>query len=291
MEREKLGRTGLMVSPVTFGGIIVDGETQEKANEYVSFAIDNEVNYFDVAPSYGIAQERLGPALKPYRKEVFLACKTMRRDYEGAQEELLSSLKALKTDWFDVYQLHALSKMEDLEEAFGPGGVMEALLIAKRDGLIRNIGFSAHSEEVALKAIEMYDFDTVMFPMNWAMGINTGWGDRISEAVKETYKGFIGIKSLAKRRYLEDETKDFPKSWVKTIWDEERLGRLAMKYAIKKGVHTLIPPGDIDHFKFMLERIDDLIKYPLSDDDEEFLKIHAKKLEYYPIWPKKREGE
>ena len=148
-----LGRTNLRVSAVTFGGIINMDETQAQADNYVARAIDAGVNYFDVAPTYGDAEDRLGPALAPYRKDVFLACKTDQRGAKGAREKLEDSLRKLKTDHFDVYQLHALTTDEDLDRAFGPDGAMEVVLKAKRDGIIRNIGFSAHSEDVALRAL------------------------------------------------------------------------------------------------------------------------------------------
>ncbi|HEX7556229.1 MAG TPA: aldo/keto reductase, partial [Leptolinea sp.] len=148
-----LGKTGINASAVVFGGIINMDETQAQADRYVAQAIEAGVNYFDVAPTYGNAQERLGPALAPYRKDVYLACKTVERSAEGARTMLEDSLRKLKTDHFDVYQLHALTTDEDLDLAFGPGGAMETVLKAKRDGVIRNIGFSAHNEDVALRAL------------------------------------------------------------------------------------------------------------------------------------------
>ncbi|MDD4097126.1 MAG: aldo/keto reductase, partial [Oscillospiraceae bacterium] len=112
MELRRLGRTGLSISPVIFGGIIEMNETPETAAHYVDFAIEAGVNYYDVAPAYGDAQERLGPALKKYRNDIYLACKTGKRDAEGAKQELLQSLELLQTDHFDVYQLHALLTQE-----------------------------------------------------------------------------------------------------------------------------------------------------------------------------------
>ncbi|MHB8971565.1 MAG: aldo/keto reductase [Pirellulaceae bacterium] len=120
---------------------------------FVAEAVDRGVNYFDVAPYYGNAQERLGPALQSYREKCFLACKTLERDAAGAAKELQRSLKLLKTDYFDLYQLHALMDVDEVEEAFGPGGAMETILKAQQDGKVRYIGFSAHSEEAAHAAM------------------------------------------------------------------------------------------------------------------------------------------
>lgn len=274
-----LGKTGLSVSAVVFGGIINMDETQAQADNYVARAIDAGVNYFDVAPTYGDAEDRLGPALAPYRKDVFLACKTDQRGAKGAREKLEDSLRKLKTDHFDVYQLHALTTDEDLDRAFGPDGAMEVVLKAKRDGIIRNIGFSAHSEDVALRALSMFDFDTVLFPLNWALGINRGWGDRISEAVKEKGIGLLGMKALVRRNWREGEARPYPKSWCQPIWGDEALGLAAMKYAVLKGAHTLVPPGNFEHFSFMLDHVNACYAEALTDEEWAMLRREAKEAE------------
>ncbi len=284
MRRMRLGRTNLQVSPVVFGGIINMNETQEIANGFVNHAVDVGVNYFDVAPSYGDAESRLGPALKPHRQNVFLACKTGKRDAENAKKELLQSLKLLQTDYFDVYQLHALTTQEDLKISFGTAGIMEMVLWAKKEGLIRNIGFSVHNEDVALEACDLFDFDTVLYPMNWAMGLTIGWGDRISEKVKETDKGLICMKTLVQRKWLEGEEKTFTKSWCKPIWDNEKLGICGMKYGLYKGGATLIPPGDIDHFDFMVKHIEECLDNPITSEELAYLKVEADKVKDHLIF-------
>ena len=145
MEKRVLGQTGERLSVVGFGGIVVRNETPQAAAEYVSKAIERGINYFDVAPSYGNAEERLGPALEPYRDQVFLACKTERRDREGAEAELRASLRRLRTDHVDLYQFHAVKSLSEVEEilgGWGHGGLPDA----REQGLIRYIGFSAHSK-------------------------------------------------------------------------------------------------------------------------------------------------
>lgn len=274
-----LGKTGIGVSAVVFGGIINMDETQEDADRFVAQAVDAGVNYFDVAPTYGDAEDRLGPALTPYRSHVYLACKTEERSAEGAREKLETSLKKLRTDHFDVYQLHALTTDQDLDRAFGPGGAMEVVLKAKRDGLIRNVGFSAHNEDVALRALSMYDFDTVLFPLNWALGICRGWGDRISQAVKERGIGLLGMKSLVRRQWREGEPRPYPKSWCQPLWGDDALSVAAMKYAVLKGANTLVPPGNHDHFSFMLAHADECFQNPMTDAEWAMLRREAKAAE------------
>ena len=270
-----LGETGLNVSAVAFAGIVNMNETPADAARYTAYAVDAGVNYFDVAPSYGNAEERLSGALLPYRSKVLLACKTQIRDAAGARAELLSSLQRLQTDHFDVYQLHAMTTEQDLERVFAKDGAMETLLWAKREGLIRFIGFSAHNEDIALKCLEHFDFDTVMFPMNWAMGLTTGWGDRIAQAVKQKGIGLIAIKTLISRKWREQEAHTFPKSWCKPIWENEPLAVAAMKYGIHKGAAILIPPGNITHQRFMVDHIDECTQSPLTNAEFALLRAEA----------------
>jgi len=278
MDLQRFGRTGLMISPVIFGGIINMNETLENARYYVDYAVAAGINYFDVAPSYGDAESRLGPALREYRSDVFLACKTTQRSAAGAKKELLDSLKLLQTDHFDVYQMHALTTREELDQTFGPDGAFEVFKWAKKEGLIRNIGFSAHSEEIALQACGLYDFDTVLFPMNWALGIQTGWGDRIAEEVKKTDKGLLSMKTLVSRKWRAGEPKVYPKSWFRPVYDNDRLAIAGMKYGLAKGGTALIPPGNFEHFLFMLKHIDECLANPLTDEDLAYLKEEAAKV-------------
>ena len=207
MQKQRLGRTELMVSPVVYGSMIHSGESLATTREYIEEALDRGVNYFDVAPTYGDSQSLMGPALAPYREDVVLACKTTERECDAAQAELFTSLNALHTDYFDLYQIHALNSVEDVEAIFGAKGCMEGFVRAKQDGIIRNIGITVHSEEAALRALKLFDFDTIMFPFNWALGVLHEWGDRLAQVAKEKDLGVIAIKSLAHRNWRDEETR------------------------------------------------------------------------------------
>ncbi|MCL2420948.1 MAG: aldo/keto reductase [Defluviitaleaceae bacterium] len=276
MQKTMLGKTGLEISRVTFGGIICMDEAQKDADRFVSHAIDAGVNYFDVAPSYGNAEEKLGPAFKNYRSKAFLACKTTERSAEGARRELENSLKTLQTDYFDVYQMHSLSEQADIDKAFAEDGVMRTIIAAKKEGLIRNIGITAHSEKVALEALSRFDFDTVMFPFNWALNIGKGFGSELIKACKEKGIGILGIKSIAHRHWREDEVRVYPKSWCKTIFthtsEEEQLGLCAMKHALSLGVDSLVPPGNFTQFEFMVKHFDECAANPISEAELAYLK-------------------
>lgn len=284
MKYRAFGRTGIHISAVAYGGIVsagfYDGTDypewgQASSDRFVHWAIDRGVNYFDVAPSYGNAQAQLGESLKPHRNAVHLACKTAKRDRAGAEQELTESLKALHTDHFDVYQVHGVSSMQDVEVAFAPGGVMELMRTLKEKGIAANIGFSAHSEEAALKMLELYDFDSVLFPFNWFMNLEYGMGSRLMQAAKTRNMGVLAMKAFIERKWNDDAERRasmFPKSWCKPIdVADEAFGVAAMKYALSLGADTLIPPGNFDSFSFAVEHIDECLNHPLTADDRAFL--------------------
>lgn len=280
MQYRKLGKTGLDISSIVYGGIVSMNDGQDASDRYVSWAVDRGINYFDVAPSYGDAEEKLGNSLRPYRSKVHLACKTAERLRVNAEKELLRSQKLLHTDYFDVYQLHSISSMEDVESAFGPGGVMEMVRTLKEKGIARNVGITAHSEEAALRCLELYDFDTVLFPFNWFMNLEHQMGSRLIKAAKERGMGVLGMKAFIERKWDSPEERaasPFPKSWCKPIdIEDEAFGIAAMKYALSLGVDVLVPPGNYASFSFAVDHIDSCLEHPLDEKDLFFLQEKLK---------------
>ena len=279
-----LGRTGLEISNVTYGGMISNSVEQSASDNFVSFAYDQGINYFDVAPVYGDAQTKMGNSIQAYRKNIILACKTFERTEEAARKELEESMRLLHTDYFDVYQLHCLFSLEDVDNAFAEDGAMKAILRAKEQGYIRHLGITAHCEESALKALELFDFDTVLFPLNWATGLSKAFGHRVAKLCKEQNKGLISMKSQAERIWNEGEEQTYPLSWTKPIVDNDRLGICALKYALSLGADTIIPPGNFEHFSFVLDHIDECLKNPLSQEDLDYLNHCLANLDGKPIF-------
>jgi len=284
--RRPLGKTGETLSVLGFGGIVAMGGTQQEANNRVAEAIARGVNYFDVSPSYGKgeAEEKLGPALKPYRNKVFLACKTGKRDKESAAEELRDSLKRLQTGHFDLYQMHSVLDVdEDVERALGPGGAIEAFLEAKRQGLVRFIGFSSHSIEAALKMIASGHFDTILHPVNFVCHYHGRFDEAPLEAAKEKAMGRLALKSMARTKWPEDstrETRPNPKCWYQPITDPAEAA-LAIRWTLSQGVTAAIPPGDENLFRVALNVASK--DKPLSPEEESALMKLASTLE--PIFP------
>ena len=275
MQYRPLGNTGINVSAVVYGGIVSTDAVQADSDRYVAWAIEQGVNYFDVAPTYGDAQQKLGNSLIPYREKIFLACKTEERTAKEARALFEESRKLLHTDYFDNYQMHALSRMSDIETAFGPGGIMELLPELKEKGLIRNIGITAHSEDVALEAIRRFDFDTVLFPFNWMTHKKFGMGSRLIRTAKEKGMGILSMKSFVERKWnyeAERYESRYPKSWCKPIDAEDAaFGLAAMKYALSLGVDTLVPPGNFESFSFNVDHIDECLTRPYDEQDEALL--------------------
>lgn len=283
MQMVKIDKLDYTLSKVAFGGVIVADETQMDANNYVAEAIDAGVNYFDVAPTYSDAEERLGPALKGKRNNLFLACKTEDRTRKGSQALLEKSLKNLQTDYFDLYQLHAVYSLADVEKTFGPGGSFETYVKAKEQGYIKHIGFSAHSTEAALALMAYYDFDSIMFPFNFVSLLKNDYGSYVLQKALEKKMGIIGIKSMVLSERQESDVIDYPKGWYHPI-DNIELASKAVKYTFSRGVDVIIPPGNITQFRWALEIMKER-DLALKEGDLETLKRIA--LETVPLFPLK----
>jgi aryl-alcohol dehydrogenase-like predicted oxidoreductase len=231
----------------------------------------------------------LGNSLKPYRKEVYLACKTTQRSREEAEKEFAESLRLLHTDYFDIYQLHSITTAEDVDRAFGANGVMEMIEKEKQRGRIRKVGFSAHSQVQALRAMSMYDFDTVMFPINWLMVMLAQWGSGVANEAKRRGMGVIALKGLVHRKWLNDEErKSYPKSWVKPIdVSNPEMGIAALKYTFQTGADIIIPPGDFRNFAFCVDHIEEIVGKPLTRKEEKLLDSEFLAVKEYPFFDPK----
>jgi len=269
-----------MLSIVGFGGIIVMNESPSSASRIVFQAIERGINYFDVAPTYGNAENRLGPALKQYRDSVFLACKTAKRTKEEAKAELHRSLKRLRTDHFDLYQLHAVSKMEEVNQIMGEGGALEAFLEARDQGLVRYLGFSAHTEEAALSLLDQYEFDSILFPLNWVCWHQEKFGSRVVEKAQEKGIAILALKALAKRKWKEGEERKWSKCWYAPV-DTPEEASLALRFTLSLPIIAAVSPS---HAELLWWACDAAERFePLSKNEAAELPNKTKGLD--PIFP------
>ncbi len=281
MEKRKLGNTGEMLSMVGFGGILVMDEEPAQAAKLVAYAVEERgVNYFDVAPTYGNAEERLGPALEPYRDRVFLACKTTKRLAKDASAALQQSLERLRTDHFDLYQLHGVGSMQEVDTITGPGGALETFVQARQDGLIRYIGFSAHSEEAALALMERFPFDSILFPFNWVTWYQGHFGPRVLAKAQELGMGILALKALAQGKWKEDEERTWSKTWYAPVSSFEEAS-LALRFTLSKPITAALTPGHEQFFRWACDIADQF--EPLSP--EELQQVEQRSQQYDPIFP------
>ena len=192
MEYRILGKTGLKISRMGFGGIPIQRTDAAGAKKLIRWLCDHGVNYIDTARGYTVSEEYLGEALEGIRDKFVIATKSMSRTKEDMAADIDISLKNLRTDYIDLYQLHNVTPA-DFEKVVAPGGALEALQEAKENGKIRHIGITAHSAESFRLALEMEWVETIMFPYNI---VETQGVDMI-RACGEKNIGFIAMKPLA----------------------------------------------------------------------------------------------
>ncbi|MCX8126769.1 MAG: aldo/keto reductase, partial [Dehalococcoidia bacterium] len=164
----ELGRTGIMVSRVGFGGIPIQRCTEDEAVEVVRKALDLGINFIDTSRAYTTSEERIGKAIsgRP-RESIVLATKSLKRTREEVQEDLKTSLKNLNVEYIDLYQFHQVSGAKDLEKVIGPAGPMEVVAAAKQAGVIRHIGITSHNLDTAKEAVRSGKFETIMYGFNF----------------------------------------------------------------------------------------------------------------------------
>jgi predicted aldo/keto reductase-like oxidoreductase len=267
--KRTLGKTGQKLSIIGFGGIMLNNNSQEYANELVAKAFDAGINYFDIAPSYGDAQNKLGPALRYYRDKCFVACKTLERDAAGAEKQLNESLTIFNTDHFDLYQLHALSSVDEVDKVFASGGAMELFLKARQQGKVKYLGFSAHSVDAAMMAMKNFDFDSILFPINFNCWQQGDFGPQVFELARSKGMGILALKAMAHTLLKEGEAKLYKNVWYRPVQDDH-LARLALRYTLSKEITATVPPGDADFFWKAVEVANDF--KPITPAEADLLK-------------------
>ena len=249
METRRLGRTGHESSVVTFGAYAAGVLEQADADRLIESALAREINQFDVAPSYADAEIRLGDYLHRHPlPDVFISCKTQKRDRAGAREELLRTIERLGRDRLDLYQLHAVCTQADLDDCFAPGGSMEALVEAHDEGLIAHIGITGHGWEspaVHLAALDRYLFATVMTSANLFMIQNEGylrdWEALTARCGREDI-GIHVLKATAKVAW-GDRPRAFG-TWYEPFTEQRDVDR-AVSWALHQPVTTICSAGDV----------------------------------------------
>ncbi|MBN2594964.1 MAG: aldo/keto reductase [Sedimentisphaerales bacterium] len=276
LPRRVLGRTGEKISVVGFPGLALSHYEQGRCNEGIIDAFGKGVNYYDVAPAYGRDGEceiKMGLGLQYLdRDKIFLACKTKMRDKDGALKELDRSLSRLKTDRFDLYQLHHIRTPEEVKQALGPGGAMETILKAKEQGKIRYIGFSAHTTKGALEAMNGFRFDTVMFPINFVEMYKRDFGKAVLDLANEQGAAVLAIKPLSKGPWPQGVERT--RQWWYRATETQEETNAAIRFTLsQKPVVAGIPPSFLDLLDLAIEA--GKTYQPITDAETQKLKETA----------------
>ncbi len=230
IETIPFGRTGHDSKRTLFGAAALGAMRQERADELLELLIEHGVNHIDTAASYGESELRIGPWMQRHREQFFLASKTGERDYAGAKQSIERSLERLQTDHLDLIQLHNLTDEAGWQQAFAPGGALEAAVEAREAGLVRFIGVTGHGAGVAamhLRSLERFDFDSVLLPYNYTMMSQPAYAadfEALYALCRERRVAIQTIKAIARRRWQEgDSSRRF--SWYEPVRDLDALSR------------------------------------------------------------------
>ncbi|MGD2155526.1 MAG: aldo/keto reductase [Anaerolineales bacterium] len=283
MEKRQFGRSGHLSSIAIFGAAAIGGVSQREADTAMEQIIAAGVNHIDVAPTYGEAEVRLAPWMERERERFFLGCKTTQRGKSGAADELRRSLERLKTTSFDLYQIHAITKMDELDQATKTGGALEAIIAAQGEGLTRYIGITGHGIEIPavfLEALQRFDFDSVLFPINFVLYANPEYrrdAEELLQVCRERDVGTMIIKSVTRGPWGE-QPKNYD-TWYRPFDDPQRI-QSAVNFVLSQNITGLCTAGDTRILPMVLEACDNFI--PLDQTEQAALVASAS--QYQPLF-------
>ncbi len=270
MEKRRLGRTGHESTVVTFGTAGIGRVTQAEADTAVRHILDHGVNHIDIAPSYGEAMERLAPWMPKLRPQVFLGAKTRMRTRSDAWENIQSCMNRLQVESFDLFQLHSVGTMADLDAVTASGGALEALVELRERGLTRWLGITGHGPDAPrthLEALCRFDFDTVMFPLNATLYRNPEYREAAEELLAEARTRDVGvhtIKMLARGGWGSREREH-------ATWYDPHRGQSdiddAIRWLLSQPMHTAPSVGDVRLLPLALDAAERFT--PMAESEQE----------------------
>lgn len=249
METRRLGRTGHRSSVAILGGAAFALANEEETAPAFHAALARGVNHLDIAPRYGAAERLVGPLVPAVRDRLFLACKTGRKNADGARAQLEESLRLFGAERFDLYQLHAVTTLDVLNER---RSAAEAVFRARDEGLTRFVGITGHNVEAPatfIEALRRYDFDTVMFPVNprlWADAEYRKSAEALLDLCRQRDVGVMAIKAAARRPWSDAPGKErFATTWYEPYTEADEIAA-GVRFALSvPGVHAFCTPGDL----------------------------------------------
>ena len=284
METRRLGKTGHLSTVLVFGGAAFWLVNQAEADAALELAAAHGINHIDVSPSYGQAEIHLGPWLKSkkHRQSVFLGCKTMKRDKTEAAKELKESLKALYTDYFDLYQFHGVDDMATLHKILGPDGALTTVREAQRAGVVKYIGITGHKPSFLAEALQVFDFDTVMFPLNRVEAAHPSHVNEyknLLKIAKEKDAGTMALKAVTKSPW--DRQMHMYKTWYEPFDTQEEIDK-SLWWTLSQDITAACMPGDLRLWPMVIDAAERYKKMSAAEQGQAMADV--KKLS--PLFPK-----
>ena len=280
----QFGKTGHESTRTLFGAAALGGVTQAEVDRTLEVLLAYGVNHIDVAASYGEAELRVGPWMKQYRREFFLASKTGERSYAKAREQIRKSLERLQTDHLDLIQLHAVTQMDELDIALESDGALQAAIEARDEGLVRFIGITSHSlsaPSILMHALEQFEFDSVLLPYNYPMMQIPQYAEgfrRLASICATRGVAVQTIKSICRRPWQE-ETGRFAATWYEPLTDPDAIQK-AVNYVFGQPQVFLNTAGDIQLLPKVLEAAS---RYSVTPTDAEMATLIVSQA-MVPLW-------
>lgn len=269
IESIPFGRTGHDSTRIIFGAAALSAVTQDEADATMELVRQHGLNHLDTAASYGEAELRLAPWLAEHRDEYFLATKTEKRTSEAAYAEISSSLERLQTDHVDLIQLHNLVAEDEWQTAFAPGGVLEAVVRARDEGLVRHIGVTGHGVTVAaqhLRSLAEFDFDSVLLPYNFPMSQNAAYladFEALTATCGERGVAVQTIKAITRAPWGDRE--QTAATWYEPLRDQAAIDT-AVAWVLGRDGVFLNTVGDIHILPLVLDAAERFVGRPSEED-------------------------
>jgi aryl-alcohol dehydrogenase-like predicted oxidoreductase len=285
IEKIPFGKTGQISTRTLFGAAAFAGVSQAVADETLDILLRYGVNHIDVAASYGDAELRVGPWMKTRRADFFLATKTEERGRAGAFKQIRRSLERLRTDRLDLLQFHAVTTFEELEKVTGPDGALDGAREAHSLGLVRFIGITSHGLDapaILLKALERYEFASVLLPLNFPLMSNAAYAGgfrRLAAACRERGTALQTIKSICRRPWPEGAER-FATAWYEPLREPEDIA-LAVRYVLGRPDVFLNTVSDVTLLPKVLAAAEGPVDLPA---DEEMRRLVDRR-GMAPLWP------
>jgi aryl-alcohol dehydrogenase-like predicted oxidoreductase len=272
---QPFGRTGHESTRILFGAAAIGNVSQEEADQTMELIREHGINHIDTAASYGDAELRLGPWMETHRDEVFLATKTGERTRAEAYAEIGRSLERLRTDRLDLIQLHNLVDEDEWQTAFSSGGVLEAVVQAREEGLARFIGVTGHGVTVAaqhLRSLEEYPFDSVLLPYNFPMSRNVSYIADFEALVAVCAERGVAVQTIkAITRGPWGDHKPTANTWYEPLTDQDAID-IAVSWVLGRDGVFLNTVGDIHILPKVIEAAKRFTRRP---SDEQMGELEA----------------